>query len=296
MTMIQADGAKLHTEICGDGPPIVFVHEFADNLESWAGQISALSRRFTCIAFNARGYPPSEVPEDPSLYSQRMAAEDIHAVLDGYNLEAAHIVGCSMGAFATLHFGILYPERALSLTIISCGYGAPKDLQEAYSKDAEMLADTYLDLGSEKMAEQYANGAFRQQFKAKDYRAWAAFKDRLAQHSVQGASLTMRGVQAKRPSLYDLKDEIGNVQVPALVVVGDEDDWCIEPSVYLKRTLPMAGLCILPKTGHAANLEEPTLTNLILSEFLNMVQAGKWTAKEDYLGKSALLSGLNQDD
>jgi hypothetical protein len=75
-------------------------------------------------------------------------------------------------------------------------------------------------------------------------------------------------------------------------MVGDEDDWCIEPSIYLKRTLPTSGLCMLPRTGHGLNLEEPALTNSILSEFLTMVQSGNWTAKEDYLGKSALLSGL----
>ena len=292
MTFIQANGAKLYTEACGDGPPIIFVHEFADHLESWSAQISALSRRFTCIAFNARGYPPSEVPENPDLYSQKIAAEDIHAVLEGYSLESAHIVGCSMGAFAALHFAIKYSEKTSSITLMSCGYGAPKDQQAAYAKDAEMLADKYLELGSEKMAELYANGAFRQQFKKKDFRAWEAFKGRLSKHSDLGAALTMRGVQRLRPSLYDLETEIRGVQAPTLIMVGDEDDWCIEPSIYLKRTLPTSGLCMLPRTGHGLNLEEPALTNSILSEFLTMVQSGNWTAKEDYLGKSALLSGL----
>ena len=294
MTFILANGARLHTEICGEGPPIVFVHEFADNLESWEGQISALARRYTCISFNARGYPPSDVPEEPELYSQKIAAEDIYSVLEGYSLEEAHIVGCSMGAFAALHFAILYPDRASSITLISCGYGAPKDQQAAYSQDAEMLADAYLEVGSEKMAEQYANGAFRLQFKKKDPRAWLAFKSRLSQHSSVGAALTMRGVQAKRPSLFDLEDAIRGVDVPALIVVGDEDDWCIEPSIYLKRTLPMSGLFTLPRTGHTVNLEEPALTNQVLSEFLTMVDSGNWVEKEDYQGKSALLSGLEE--
>ena len=292
MTTVQANGAALYTESCGQGPAIIFVHEFADNHESWSAQISALSRRFTCIAFNARGYPPSEVPENPDLYSQKIAAEDINSVLEGYSLEKAHIVGCSMGAFAALHFAILYPEKASSISLLSCGYGAPKEQQAAYAEDAEMLADKYLELGSEEMAELYANGAFRQQFKDKDFRGWRAFKDRLSNHSKHGAALTMLGVQRKRPSLYDLKEEISKVEVPALIMVGDEDDWCIEPSIYLKRTLPMSGLCVLPRTGHTVNLEEPTLTNLVLSDFLTMADSGNWSAKEDYLGKSALLSGL----
>ena len=292
MTLIEADGAKLYTEAYGEGPAIIFVHEFADNLESWSMQVSALSRRYKCITYNARGYPPSDVPEDPELYSQKIAAEDINSVLEGYSLKSAHIIGCSMGGFAALHFAILYPEKTSSIALISCGYGAPKDQQEAYAKDAEMLAEKYVELGSEEMAELYANGAFRQQFKTKDFKGWEAFKGRLASHSKQGAALTMLGVQRKRPSLYDLEEDILKVNAPALIIVGDEDEWCIEPSIYLKRTLSMSGLCVMPRTGHTVNLEEPTLTNLMLSEFLAMAESGNWSAKKDYLGKSALLSGL----
>ena len=290
--LIQSDGAKLYAESAGDGPAVVFVHEFADNLQSWSNQISALSRRYKCIAFNARGYPPSDVPEDPELYSQKIAAEDINAILEGYKIDEAHIVGCSMGAFAALHFGLMYPEKASSITMISCGYGAPKHLQKGYSEDSQMLSDKYVELGAERMAELYAEGAFRQQFKNKDYRGWLEFKARLASHSTLGASLTMLGVQRLRPSLYDLEKEIKELLVPALVIVGDEDDWCIEPSIFLKRTLPMAGLSVFPRTAHTVNLEEPDMTNRVLIDFLAMVESGRWRSKQDYMGKSALLSGL----
>ena len=289
---IQSDGAKLYAESAGDGPAVVFVHEFADNLQSWSNQISALSRRYKCIAFNARGYPPSDVPEDPELYSQKIAAEDINAILEGYKIDEAHIVGCSMGAFAALHFGLMYPEKASSITMISCGYGAPKHLQKGYSEDSQMLSDKYVELGAERMAELYAEGAFRQQFKNKDYRGWLEFKARLASHSTLGASLTMLGVQRLRPSLYDLEKEIKELLVPALIIVGDEDDWCIEPSIFLKRTLPMAGLSVFPRTAHTVNLEEPDMTNRVLIDFLAMVESGRWRSKQDYMGKSALLSGL----
>lgn len=290
--LIQSDGAKLYAESAGDGPAIVFVHEFADNLQSWSNQISALSRRYRCIAFNARGYPPSDVPEDPKLYSQKIAAEDINAIIEGYEIDKAHIVGCSMGAFAALHFGLMYPEKASSITMISCGYGAPKHLQKGYAEDSQMLSDKYMELGAEKMAELYAEGAFRQQFKSKDYRGWREFKGRLASHSTLGASLTMLGVQRLRPSLYDLEEEIKELLVPALIIVGDEDDWCIEPSIFLKRTLPMAGLSVFPRTAHTVNLEEPDMTNRVLIDFLSMAESGRWGSKEDYMGKSALLSGL----
>src|SRR5688500_9378176 len=117
MPLIAADdGVKLHYEEAGSGAPIVFVHEFAGDCRSWEPQLRHFSRRYRCVAYNARGYPPSDVPDDFERYSQARARDDIRSVLDGLGLPAAHVVGLSMGAFATLHFGMQYPERALSIT------------------------------------------------------------------------------------------------------------------------------------------------------------------------------------
>src|SRR5919205_518342 len=133
------DGVRLYVEEAGDGFPVLFVHEFAGDHRSWEPQVRALSRRYRCIAYNARGYPPSEVPEDPERYSQARARDDIRAVLDALGIDKAHIVGLSMGGFATLHFGLTYPERARSLVIAGCGYGASPDREQyrAFAAEAE---------------------------------------------------------------------------------------------------------------------------------------------------------------
>src|SRR6266498_1864632 len=124
------DGIKLYYEETGTGLPIVFVHEFAGDVRSVEPQVRYFARRYRCITFNARGYPPSDVPKDAALYSQDRARDDIRSVLDGLKLESAHVVGLSMGAFATLHFGFTYPTRARSLVIAACGYGAERDKRE----------------------------------------------------------------------------------------------------------------------------------------------------------------------
>ena len=118
------DGIRLYYEEAGSGDPIVFVHEFAGDYRSYETQLRFFARRYRCIAFNARGYPPSDVPQDWQLYSQERARDDIRDVLDGLGIAKAHIVGISMGGFATLHFGFAYPERARSLVVAGCGYGA----------------------------------------------------------------------------------------------------------------------------------------------------------------------------
>jgi len=296
MSFADNNGVRLFFEESGDGFPIIFVHEFADDYRSWATQVRFFSRRYRCVTFNARGFPPSDVPEEQDQYSQEIAADDIAAVMRGADIEQAHIVGISMGGFAVLHFGLRHPEMAKSLTVAACGYGAAYDQRERYAADCEVLAAEYDKIGAAAMAQMYADGAYRQQFKEKDPQGWVEFRDTLAEHSATGSALTMRGVQKVRPSLYDLEDDLREMKVPTLIISGDEDDWCLEPGLYLKRTIPASGLWVVPKTGHTVNLEEPAAFNAQLSEFFAMVEAGRWAEKTPYEGASALLSGLQKGD
>jgi pimeloyl-ACP methyl ester carboxylesterase len=290
MAFADSDGAKLYFEETGSGTPIIFVHEFADDYRSWEQQVRYFSRRYRCVTFNARGYPPSDVPDDVTQYSQAIAADDIAAVMDTAGIDQAHVVGISMGGFATLHFGLRHPARAHSLTVTACGYGAASEQRDQFVSESEAIAAKYDELGAAGVAEFYANGAYRVQFKKKDPRGWLEFKETLAEHSAKGAAMTMRGVQKQRPSLYDLGDELRAMKVPTLIVNGDEDDWCLEPGLYLKRTIPAAGLWVVPKTGHTVNLEEPSLFNAQLAEFFSMVESGQWKERAGATGASALLS------
>ena len=296
MAYANADGVKLYYEEAGEGFPIIFVHEFAGDYRSWEPQVRYFSRRYRCVSFNARGYPPSEVPEDQALYSQDIAADDIAAVMRAATIERAHVVGMSMGGFAALHFGLRYAAMAESIVVAACGYGAKPEESAQYAADSETLAGEYERRGSLALAEQYAAGAYRLQLKAKDPRGWLEFKEQLAEHSAEGAARTMRGVQKHRPSLWLLEDELKEMSMPALIVAGDEDDWCLEPGIFLKRTIPTAALWVVPKTGHTVNLEEPALFNQTLADFFATVEGGKWTARPFEQGASALLSGLLGDD
>jgi pimeloyl-ACP methyl ester carboxylesterase len=275
-----SDGVKLYYEEAGVGTPIVFVHEFGGDHRSWELQMRYFSRQHRCITFAARGYPPSDVPESAEAYSQLRAVEDIIAVMDAAKVDRAHAVGLSMGGFAVLHLGLEHPGRALSLVVAGAGYGAEKR-HEAYFRDVSLeVARQFEAQGSEKFAQTYALGASRVQFQNKDPRGWQEFAAMLGQHSALGSANTMRGVQARRPSIYDLKERLKLMQVPTLVVVGDEDDHCLQPGIFLKKTVPACGLLILPKTGHTLNLEEPEHFNRFVAEFIGSVQAGRWRPRD----------------
>jgi len=286
------DGVKLFYQEVGAGIPIVFVHEFAGDVRSWEPQFRHFGRRYRCVAYNARGFPPSDVPEGVDRYSQARARDDIRAVLDGLKIDKAHVVGLSMGGFTALHLALGHPERVLSAVVAGAGYGAEPERAEAFRTESVLTAAAFAAEGAAKVAERYAIGPARVQFQNKNPRGWAEFAEALAGHSSLGSALTMRGVQAARPSLYALTGELARVRIPVLVLVGDEDEGCLEPALMLKRTIPTAGLAVLPRTGHTANLEEPDVFNRAVDAFLSSVARGSWRPR-DPRSRSASTTGMS---
>ncbi len=283
------DGTRLYYEEAGSGIPLVFIHEFGGDCRSWEPQMRYFSRSYRCIAFNARGYPPSDVPADPASYSQDRARDDVLAVLDGLNVQKAHVNGLSMGGFATLHFGFAYPERCRSLVVAGCGYGAGPEVREQFQKETaevarRMEAETMANFGKI-----YALGPTRVQYQNKDPRGWQEFADQLCEHSSEGSANTMRGVQGRRPSLYELEDRMVSLTVPTLIVNGDEDEPCLDAGLFLKRTIASSALVLLPRTGHLANLEEPALYNQFCHDFMATVDAGRWTNRDPRSVTSAII-------
>jgi pimeloyl-ACP methyl ester carboxylesterase len=270
---------RLYYEESGAGIPIVFVHEFAGDCRSYEQQVRYFCRRYRCIAFNARGYPPSDVPDRPDAYSQDQSVEDAVSVLDHLRIERAHVVGLSMGGFCTLHFGLAHADRALSLVVAGCGYGSEPERRESFRMESEANARAF-ETDFAKATAAYAQGPARVQFQNKDPRGFAEFAARLAEHSPRGSALTLRGVQMRRPSLYELRDRLASMTVPMLVLTGDEDEGSLDASLMLKRTIPSAALAVLPRTGHTCNLEEPALFNRLVQEFLSTVEGGRWTLRD----------------
>jgi len=270
------DGVQLYYEEYGEGTPLLFVHEFAGDHRSWDAQVRHFSRRYRCIVYGARGYPPSAVPDDPAAYSQLRAVEDAVTVLDAAGADTAHAVGNSMGGFTVLHLGLRHPERVTALVVGGCGYGAHPDKEPKFREESEAIAVAFATDGSASVADWYGVGPARVQYQSKDPRGHAEHVQALAEHDAVGAALTMRGVQKSRPSLYGLREELSGLDVPVLIVAGDEDDGVLETDLMLKRTLPRCGLAVLPRSGHVTNLEEPALFNLLVEQFLSQVEHARW--------------------
>jgi pimeloyl-ACP methyl ester carboxylesterase len=285
------DGVRLYFEETGSGRPVILVHEFAGDLRSYEPQVRHFGKRYRTIAFNARGFPPSDVPEHVSSYSQARAADDILAVLDQIGERQAHIVGLSMGGFATLHFGLRHPQRALSLCIGGCGYGAEPDKRETFRAEADVIANMIQTEGMAAFAERYAYGPTRVQYQNKDPRGHAEYKAMLAEHSAVGSANTQQGVQRERPSLYTLVEQMKRMTVPTLIITGDEDWPCLHPGILMKQSIQSAALAVIPNSGHAINIEEPEEYNRIVGNFLSQVESGRWPQR-DPRAVSASITGM----
>lgn len=279
MPLVDRDGVKLHYEETGAGDAIVWLHEFAADWRTWEPQVRRFSRDYRCITYNARGYPPSDVPEDDDAYGYQQQRDDLIGVMDALGVERAHLVGLSMGAYTALQAAMAYPERVRSVVFSSGGSGAYRPERERFLRESAAAADRMREHGMDAVADGIAKGPNRIRLLEKDPRGWAEFRRYLGEHSGLGSGLTMKNFQGKRPSLYDFEERLRTLDTPVLLAVGDEDDPVIEVNIFLKRTLPRAGLWVHPNTCHGMNLEEPAEYNHRIAEFLSAVERGGWSGR-----------------
>jgi len=272
------DGTRLYYEEAGHGTPVIFVHEYAGDYRTWEMQMRFFSRAHRCITYSQRGYPPSDVPSDPAKYGQDIARNDVLALMDALKIERAHIVGHSMGAYTALHVGINAPKRCISVMAAGCGSSPDAKKREEMKALATEVGNMFAKEGIAAAAAKYADAPMRQPQKNKDPRGYAEFARMLADHSAEGHAHTMLNLQVKRPTLWEMEAALKKFSVPLLIIVGDEDEPCIDGSVFLKRTVPTAGLMVIPRSGHNVPTEEPAVFNAALAGLFAAAEAGRWLA------------------
>ncbi len=281
MPYAMSGGVKLYFEETGPvgAPAILFCHEFGGDYRSWEDQMRHLGRNWHCITFSNRGYPRSEAPADEARYGQDIANGDAIAILDHLKIAKAHVVGLSMGGYTTLMLAAKFPHRVLSCVAAGAGSGALRSNRQQFIDDAHTAAGL-MDAKNVIDAVGVGIGPTRVQLQNKDPRGWQQFVSNLGEHPAHAAAKTLRKVQAMRASLYDMEAELKAIAVPTLLLVGDEDEPCLDVNLWMKRLLPTSRLGILPAAGHAINLEEPALFNQLVEGFLCEVDRGTWQPRD----------------
>ena len=274
MPTFSANGVEIYYEVTGQGYPLIWSHEFGGSYDSWEAQVKFFSRRYQVITYAARGWPPSDVPEDPTAYTQDIVVNDLYLLMRHLNISEAHIGGLSMGGSVALNFGIAHPEMAKSLIVASAGSGSTN--RDTFLSTGQSMANRLLSEGMVPVAKDYGTTNIRVQLRRKDPIGFETFTRLLSEHSATGSALTYQGFVMNRPTVFELEDKLKSLRVPTLIMIGDEDEPCIEPGIFMKRTIPVSGLSCFPQSGHAINLEEPDLFNRTVLDFLTAVEAERW--------------------
>ena len=285
MPIADINGTKLFFETNGTGYPIIFCHEFAGDYRSWDLQVEYFSRLYKTVTYSARGYFPSDIPENVGDYSQQHSVDDLKSLMNYLKIPKAHIVGLSMGGNVALNFGLTIPDMASSLVVAGTGTGS--DEPDIFRQRVLEMSDGMRSQGMEHM-QSYVFGPARVQLRNKSSKAFDLFRAQFMEHSPIGSANTFEGVLSKRPAIFELADKLSKIEIPTLIMTGDEDDPCINPSLFLKIYISSSGLVIFPRSGHAINLEEPGLFNRTVSDFLAMVEQGKWEPRDLGEGSGSL--------
>ena len=276
-SLATINGFEIFHEVTGSGTPVVWCHEAAGDYRSWDPQVKFFSRYYRNITWNFRGFPPSAVPDDPAAYSEEVMVADMRELMLKLDAGKAHIVGLASGAAIVLRFVLAHPEMCLSMAVGACGVGStsPEKRQQQIADSVRMLSDGRMNT----LVEFQSRRPARQQFLRKDPKGWQLFHDQFLEQSALGWSMTAQHVAGTRPTVFSLKEKLNRLTVPALIMVGDEDEACLEPSIFLKREIPGAGLMTFPQCGHTLNLEEPADFNHALLKFYQAVAAGRWATR-----------------
>ena len=274
MPFEHVNGVDLHYESAGEGVPLVLCHEFAGDMRAWEPQIRAFSRRYRVVAWNYRGYPPSDVPEAPEAYGPEGFVADLLGLIDGLGLDRVHLAGLATGGNLVLNFAIAHPGRVRSLIVAGAGAGTVD--RPAWLEAARRFADDIARDGSEGIVANVAEAPQRVIFRTKDPRGWQEFVDGMRRLSPVGAEHVMREVLIPRAPVFELAEGIRRLPMPSLVRCGDQDAPAFEPSRFIRDTAPHAGLAVAPMCGHTLNSEEPELFNRMAGSFLAAVDAGRW--------------------
>ncbi len=275
-----ADGVQIFYEIQGDGPQILFVHEFVGDYRSWARQVGALKSDYRCITFSARGFWPSDVPDDEACYGQSQSSSDVLALLDHLGLEAVHLVGTSMGSFTILDVALTHPERVLSLTLVGNSSG-PRNAREREHYQLNWLEQEIrmrLTHGQAGAVDVLQRDPAYQSFQANDPEGWAIYASNLAQQPIHGAIHILKTLHRNRISLFSQADRIRVFPKPVLLVNGTEDYYLVgETGNFLARTLPHCNHLRFDRTGHLANIERAPQFNAALISHITKVGAGRYS-------------------
>jgi pimeloyl-ACP methyl ester carboxylesterase len=257
---VRINGARIHYEREGDGPPIVFLHAGVADLRMWEPQVAAFARQFDVIRPDQRGFGESELPPKPWS-----PVADLLALMDQLSLETAHLVGCSMGGALAIDFTLAHPERLSKLVLVGSaigGFAFRPEHAHLFAEAASARKGGDLKALNTAMLHLFLDGPGRP-------RGYVPEPLRELFLDMNGRAL--RSDFEKAPPDQDALAvrRLHEISAPTLVVVGDMDvPTVLEAADLLMNSVPDVRRAVIHDAAHLPNLEHPDEFNRVVLDFL----------------------------
>jgi pimeloyl-ACP methyl ester carboxylesterase len=252
MPSLNRNGVEIYYEVHGSGTPLLLTHGYSSTSAMWEGQVKVISKQYKLIIWDMRGHGKTDYPDDPSAYSEPHTVADMAAILDQVAGPGSKAIvgGLSLGGYMSMAFYNAHPDRVISLLIIDTGPGFKKDsAREAWNQYAHKTGDDF-----------DRNGLGLLQNMSPE-------RSQVSHRNAKGIANAARGMLTQR----DLKviNSLGNIKVPSMVLVGEDDKGFLAATDYMASKIPDAKKVVIPRAGHAANIDNPEAFNKELMAFLN---------------------------
>jgi pimeloyl-ACP methyl ester carboxylesterase len=263
--VIAGDGVALYAEAHGRGIPLLLSCAYCTTHENFRPQVAPLvAAGARVVLWDYRGHGRSESPRAPEAYSMDRVVDDLGCVLDATAPGRAVLGGLSFGGLASLHYVLRHPERVAGLVLVGSGPGFKN--ADAQARWAEMVERTAAFLETHGLESFLASRASLTLVGARPELPAARTAARaIAAQDPGGLALFGRRVTSLAPSVID---ELGRIEAPALVIVGEADEAFRRAAEVMAARLPRARHVVLPGVGHIANLEAEEAFNRLLCGFL----------------------------
>ena len=269
--LAPVNGVDLAYAVEGQGPALVLVHGLACGRRMWVHQVRHLRSGYTVITYDQRGHGQSGSPKTAQGYSAAHLTRDLAGLLDHLGIARCHLVGFSLGGGPALAFASSMPDRVASLMLADVGAGAESPfLLPSLARQWISLAERR---GMPALADEMLRGEFFKTYANRSRRARCHMRALIASTPVHGLVFTLSEVLAKRKSLFRMTGVLRSIQVPTLVLRGEQDNVCRSATKLLSQTIPGARGAVLQGAGHMAPLEAPAAFSEAVRAFVQTCPA-----------------------
>jgi pimeloyl-ACP methyl ester carboxylesterase len=245
--------------------PLVLLHAFPLSSAMWLAQREGLAASCRVVTPDLRGFGGSLLDDEPP--SMDAMADDVAALLDTEGIDRAVIGGQSMGGYVTMAFCRRHPERVLGVILADTKAGADS---EAARAGRERIATEIVDNGTGILVEEVLPGLVGTTTKQRRGMVFGRVRG-LVQAAPRGAVAWAARAMAGRPDSFGT---LRSLQVPALVIVGEEDELSpVAEAEAMAQALPEATLTVIEEAGHLSAVEQPEAFNAAVTAFLGRVKA-----------------------